>query len=241
MTPELEQVVGEVLGHLLGERGDEHPVAATDPVVDLLDEVVDLALGGLHDDLGVDEAGGAHDLLDHAVGDLELVGAGRGRQEDHLRHLGHELLEAQRPVVGGRRQPEAVLDEGVLAAAVALVLAVQLRDRLVALVEHHAGSRRGRSRAGCAAPRPRRARRSAPSSSRCRCRTRPRPSSRGRTGCACGGAGPRAACPRARRWPAAPAARPRCARWPCACARRWRRSAWRGRRRARRGRRPSRR
>ena len=26
----LEQVVGEVLGHLLGERGDEHPVALGD-------------------------------------------------------------------------------------------------------------------------------------------------------------------------------------------------------------------
>ena len=28
---QLEQVVGEVLGHLLGERGDQHPVARGDP------------------------------------------------------------------------------------------------------------------------------------------------------------------------------------------------------------------
>ena len=41
----------------------------------------------------------------------------------------HDLLEAQRPVVGRRRQPEAVLDELLLAAAVALVLAVELRAR----------------------------------------------------------------------------------------------------------------
>ena len=45
--PLLEEVVGEVLGHLLGERGDEHPVAALGAVADLLDEVVDLALGRL--------------------------------------------------------------------------------------------------------------------------------------------------------------------------------------------------
>ena len=41
----LEQVVGEVLGHLLGERGDQHAVALVDAAVDLVDEVVDLALG----------------------------------------------------------------------------------------------------------------------------------------------------------------------------------------------------
>ena len=60
----LEQVVGQVLGHLLGERGDQHPVAAFGPLVDLRQQVVDLALGRLDDDLGVDQAGRAHDLLD---------------------------------------------------------------------------------------------------------------------------------------------------------------------------------
>ena len=34
---QLEQVVGEVLGHLLGERGDQDAVALVDPLVDLLD------------------------------------------------------------------------------------------------------------------------------------------------------------------------------------------------------------
>ena len=47
--PLLEQVVGEVLGHLLGQRRDEHAVALGDAVVDVLDEVVDLALRGLDD------------------------------------------------------------------------------------------------------------------------------------------------------------------------------------------------
>ena len=94
-----------------------------------VDEVVDLALGGLDDDLGVDQAGGPHDLLDHLGRDLELVGRGRGRQEHHLVDPLDELLEPQRPVVGGRRQAEPVLDELLLAAAVALVLAVELRAR----------------------------------------------------------------------------------------------------------------
>ena len=132
----LEQVVGEVLGHLLGEGGDEHPLAALDPTVDRLDEVVDLALGGLDDDLGVDEPGGPHDLLDHPpLRLLDLVGRRRGRQEDALVDPLVELVEAQRPVVGGRRQPEAVVDQRLLARAVALVLPVELGDGDVRLVD----------------------------------------------------------------------------------------------------------
>jgi hypothetical protein len=91
-----------------------------DPGVDLLDEVVDLALGRLHDDLGVGtRAGGAHDLLDHLAGLAQLERARGGRQEHDLADALHDLLEAQRPVVGGRRQPEPELDQVLLAAAVA--------------------------------------------------------------------------------------------------------------------------
>ena len=73
---ELEEVVGEVLRHLLGERGDEHALVALDADVDLVDEVVDLALGGPHDHLGVHQARRAHHLLDDlALRHLELVRA----------------------------------------------------------------------------------------------------------------------------------------------------------------------
>jgi hypothetical protein len=48
----LQQVVGEVLGHLLGQRGDQHPLVALGAGPDLADQVVDLTLGGLHHDLG---------------------------------------------------------------------------------------------------------------------------------------------------------------------------------------------
>ena len=82
---------------------------------DLVHEVVDLAVGGPDLDHGIDEPGGADDLLDDvdAVGQLEL--AGRGGDEDELRHLLEELVEAQRPVVEGAGQAEAVLDQLLLA------------------------------------------------------------------------------------------------------------------------------
>jgi hypothetical protein len=63
----LEQVVGEVLGHLLGQRRDEHPLVPSARVRISCEQVVDLALGGLEDDLGVDQTGRADDLLDDAV------------------------------------------------------------------------------------------------------------------------------------------------------------------------------
>ena len=46
-----------------------------------------------------------------------------------------KLLEAQRPVVGRRRQPEPVLNQVHLSRSVALVHAPQLRHRVVRLVD----------------------------------------------------------------------------------------------------------
>ena len=47
LDAELLEVVGQVLGHLLGERRDQRPLPALDPRPDLLEQVVDLALGRL--------------------------------------------------------------------------------------------------------------------------------------------------------------------------------------------------
>jgi hypothetical protein len=55
-----------------------------------------------------------------------------------------ELLEAQRPVVQGRGQAEAVLHQGFLARAVALVHAAELGNGDMALVDHQQGIIGGR-------------------------------------------------------------------------------------------------
>ena len=57
------EVVGEVLGHLLGEGGHQHPLLALFPGVDLPDEVVDLPFHRPHLDHRVQQARGADDLL----------------------------------------------------------------------------------------------------------------------------------------------------------------------------------
>ena len=80
----LHQVVGQVLGHLFGERGHQDPLAAVRPRPDLVDEVVHLAFRRPHLHLGVEQAGGADDLLDDLLTVLVLPRAGRGRDVHDL-------------------------------------------------------------------------------------------------------------------------------------------------------------
>ena len=135
---EVVVVLGQVLGHALGERRDQHALALRGAHADLREQVVHLALHRAHLDPGVDQAGGADHLLDHhAARLLQLVGPGRRRDVDHLAEPLLELLEAERPVVERRGQAEAVLDERLLALLVAVVHPAHLRDRLVRLVDHH--------------------------------------------------------------------------------------------------------
>ena len=139
LDAELGVVVGELLGHALGERRDEHALARRRR-----------ARGsrragrrpgppaGRTSTFGSVRPGRPDDLLDHhAARLLELAVAGRRRDVDALRRARLPLLEAQRPVVERRRQPEAELDERLLARAVAAEHPADLRHADVALVDHH--------------------------------------------------------------------------------------------------------
>ena len=132
----LQQVVGEVLGHLLGQRCHQHPLVGVGAFTDLADQVVDLPLGWLHHDLRVHQAGGPNHLFDElAAGLAEFVGPRGSRQVHRLADPVGELLPRQRAVVARRRQPESVLDEVALTRHVALVHAADLRDGDVRLVD----------------------------------------------------------------------------------------------------------
>ena len=58
-------VVGQVLGHLLGQAGHQHALVDRDPFADLVEQVVDLGAGLAHLDFGIDKPGGPDQLLDH--------------------------------------------------------------------------------------------------------------------------------------------------------------------------------
>ncbi len=127
----------EVLGHALRERGEEHAFAALDGLVDLERDVLDLALRGLHRHHRVEQARRADDLLGEVLlrRVLVLVLAGSRRHVHALRRALFELVEPQRTVVVRAGQTEAVVDERLLAALVALAHAADLRDRDVRFVD----------------------------------------------------------------------------------------------------------
>ena len=131
----VQKMIGQVLRHLLGKRGYEHALVAVGALLRLVDDVVDLACTAAHDDLGVQQARGADDLLHLLLADLQLVIAGRCRHVDELRHALLELIEAQRTVIQTAGQPEPMLGQGDLAAAVSFVHAADLRHRHMALVD----------------------------------------------------------------------------------------------------------
>ena len=129
-------VAGEVFGHALGEGGDQDALVFCGAVADLGEEVVDLAFDGTDLDDGVNEASGANDLFDDdASGFGELIGARGGGDVYDLAGADFELIEFERAVVHGGGQAEAVVDEVLLAAAVAVPHAVELGDSDVGLVD----------------------------------------------------------------------------------------------------------
>ena len=176
---------------------------------DLGHQVVDLAPGRAHLDLGVDQAGRADDLLGHVGRVAQLVGAGRGRDEQHLRHPLQELVEPQRPVVERRGQPEPEARPASACATGRPRTCRRSAARSGATRRPPPGSRRGSSRAACAAACPPTGPRGSASSSRCRCRSPSRAASPCRTRCASAAGGPRASCPRPPARAAARAARRR--------------------------------
>ncbi len=139
---ELHEVVGEVLGHPFGEGGDQSPLAPLRDLAQLGDEVVDLAAHGMHLHLGIHQPRGPHDLLHDLLGDGPLVGARRGRHEDHLLYPGLEFLEGEGAVIQGGRKPEPVLHQGFFPGAVAVVHPPQLGNGHMGFINHHEEIRR---------------------------------------------------------------------------------------------------
>ncbi len=106
-----------------------------DPLADLADQVVHLPFDRADFHLRVDQPGRADDLLDHLVGVLHLVRAGRGRGVDGVAHVLLEFVELERAVIQGGGQAEAVFHQRLLAGAVAVVHAADLRHGHVRFVE----------------------------------------------------------------------------------------------------------
>ena len=128
------EVIGQILGHFLGERGDQNPFSLGCAGVDFANEIVDLAINRTDNDLRIEQTGRADDLLDHLTRARQLI---LGRCCGNIHNLVQtvvELVKIERAVVIRARQTEAVFDQTFLAGAVAVIHGAHLRERHMTLV-----------------------------------------------------------------------------------------------------------
>ena len=134
----VQQVFRQLLRHPFGQRRDKHALFLLGTHDDLVHQVVYLVLRGAHVYLRIEQPRRTDKLFHHdPFRLLQLVVGRRGRHVDHLMDKAVELLEAQRTVVEGGREAEAVLHEVGLAGTVAAVHGGDLRYAHVALVDDH--------------------------------------------------------------------------------------------------------
>ncbi len=131
-----EQVVREILGHFLGQSGDEYTFVVGDAPFHHFHQIVDLPFGRPNHNFRVNEAGRSNDLLNDLAGHAQFVLTRCGRQEDALVNAPEHFFERERTVVARRGQAKTMLNEHVFAAAVPGKLSMELGYSDVAFVNH---------------------------------------------------------------------------------------------------------
>ncbi len=95
-------ILAQILSHALGQRGDQNAFIALNGAMNFLEQILHLAFGRSHFDLGIYKPGWANHLLDdNALALFHLEIRGRGRDVDHLVQPLFEFIKAQRAVIHG--------------------------------------------------------------------------------------------------------------------------------------------
>ena len=133
----VDEILGQLFCHALGESGDECAFATLGAAANLFEEVVNGEIRVAHLNLGVEQPRGANHLIDiYTAALLQFIVGGGGADIDGLRHDGSELFKFQRTIVESCGKPEAIVDEALLAAAVAAIHRPNLRHGDMALIDH---------------------------------------------------------------------------------------------------------
>ncbi len=135
LEPHRDQVIGQVFGQPLGQGRYQHSPVLFGLLLDLVDQVVDLIVGGLDGNRRIHQTRWTDDLFDHLFANLPFVVRRGGRNVDGLTGLLPELIKLKRPVVVGGRQPESVFNEFVFAGPIAGDHAPDLGNALVTFVD----------------------------------------------------------------------------------------------------------
>ena len=135
LNARVEQMVGQVLGHALGQRGHQHALLAGNALANLVLKIVNLAANWTHVNLGGEQASRTNNLLHIVLAHPQLVVARRGRNIDKLGYPCLKLIETKRAVIERRGQAKTVFHQRHLTRAVTFVHAANLRHRHMALID----------------------------------------------------------------------------------------------------------
>src|SRR5680860_325677 len=122
--PNLQEVVRQVLRHLLGERGDQCPFPLLRAHTYLIHEVINLVASGTDFHCRIQESRGPDQLLHLLRGNGNLPVSRSSGGKDALGYRLYELLETQGSIVQRRGKPAAVVHQVLFPATIALVHAV---------------------------------------------------------------------------------------------------------------------
>src|SRR5215469_14852431 len=103
----LLHVISQVLGHLLGQCGDQHALALLHSSPHFRQQIIDLTLGGTDGKLWVKNARRPNQLLGDGGAVLKLIWAWCCRNEDGLMNMLLEFSKRQRAVIERGRQTKA--------------------------------------------------------------------------------------------------------------------------------------
>ena len=107
----IEQIVGQILGHTLGQGRNERALFAGATHLDLVEQIIDLPAYRSHVDFWIEQARRANDLLNIVLTHAQLIVARGGAHVDELRNTRLELIETQRTVIERARKPESMFNE----------------------------------------------------------------------------------------------------------------------------------
>ena len=131
----VRQIIGEIFGHLLGQRRDQNPFVIRRPCTNGFHEIVNLPLGWLDNNFRIDQARGANDLFDKLAASFSHFEiAGSGRQVHGLPDTLAEFFEGQGPVVQSGGKPETKVYEVPFPRSIPFEHATDLRHRDVRFV-----------------------------------------------------------------------------------------------------------
>ena len=122
-----QQIIGKVLGHLLGERGDERTFVPGHTILDFGQKIVDLPFHGPYVDLRINKACRTDDLFHHTITQTQFVIARRRGQIYGLADALQKFRPFERTIVHCGGQTEAVLHQGTFSAGIPLIHGTDLR------------------------------------------------------------------------------------------------------------------